>query len=101
MNKIKVLIACGGGIATSTFAAAEIADLAKEAGVEASITKESLQNVPALAKDYDVCFVTSKYAQDVGAPIIQVNALITGIGEDEVREEIKQALKEINEKING
>ncbi|MDO4474826.1 MAG: PTS galactitol transporter subunit IIB [Eubacteriales bacterium] len=101
MRKINVLVACGGGIATSTFAAEEIKKIASECGVDVDVTKHPLIDVPAVAKEYDVCYVTSKYSQDVGTPIYQVNGLITGMGEEEAIERIQKSLKEINEKING
>lgn len=101
MRKVKVLVACGGGIATSTFAAAEIEKLAEDVQVPVDITKHPLADVPAVAKEYDICFVTSKYSQDIGTPIIQVNGLITGIGEEEVIEKIKKSLMEVNEQINS
>lgn len=101
MKKVNVLVSCGGGIATSTFAANEIEKIAKDINVDIVITKHPLTDVPAIAKEYDVCYVTSKYAQDIGTPIIQVNGLITGIGEEEAVEEICRSLREISAKING
>ncbi len=101
MRKVRVLVACGGGIATSTFAAAEIEKIAQEIGVDIAITKHPLADVVAIAKDYDVCFVTSRYSQDIGTPIVQVNGLITGIGEEEAIGKIKQILKEVNVLINN
>lgn len=96
MRELNVLVACGGGIATSTYAANEIAKIAKENNVSIKITKSPLQNVPAIAKDYDICFTTSKYSKDVGKEIVQVNGLITGIGEDEVAELIAKRLKALS-----
>ena len=37
MKTVRALVACGGGIATSTFAAAEIAKIAKDAGLPVEI----------------------------------------------------------------
>jgi len=96
MKELRVLVACGGGIATSTFAANEIAKIAKENHVPIQITKSPLQNVPAIAKDYDILFTTSKYSRDVGKEVVQVNGLITGIGEEEVIELIAAKLKELS-----
>lgn len=96
MKTVKVLVACGGGIATSTFAASEIGRIAKEAGVSVDITKSPLRDVPAIAKEYDVCFTTSKYSQDVGTRIVSVGGLITGIGEEKVVQQVNQVLKEIS-----
>ncbi len=101
MRKVKVLVACGGGIATSTFAAAEIEKIARNVQVSVDITKHPLGDVPAVAREYDICFVTSKYSQDIGTPIVQVNGLITGIGEEEVIGRIEKSLREVSEQVNS
>lgn len=89
------MIACGGGIATSSFAASEIEQIAKDAGVQVELHKDRIVNVPLIAHEFDLCCVTARYNQDVGAPVIQVNGLITGINEDKVRAEIKDKLVEL------
>ena len=91
--KVKALIACGGGIATSTFAAEEISRIASECSVDVQIVKSRIVDVPAMAKDFDVCFVTSGYAQAIDCPLVRVNGLITGIGEEETIAEIRKALR--------
>lgn len=96
--KVKALIACGGGIATSTFAAEEIKRIAKEAGVDADIVKTRIVDVPAVAKDFDVCFVTSSYSQQIDCPLVRVNGLITGINEEETIETIRLALIEASKR---
>ena len=40
MKELRVLVACGGGIATSTFAAAEIAKIAKELKILTSVLQQ-------------------------------------------------------------
>ncbi len=95
MKTVRALVACGGGTATSTFAAAEIAKIAKDAGLPVEISKSPLADVPAIAKDYDVCFTTAKYNQDVGTVVVTVGGLITGIGEEEVIETIRKTLTEL------
>lgn len=59
------------------------------------ISKSPLADVPAIAKDYDVCFTTAKYNQDVGTVVVTVGGLITGIGEEEVIETIRKTLTEL------
>ena len=98
--KIKALIACGGGIATSTFAAEEIKRIAKELGVDIEIVKSRIVDVPAMAKDFDICFVTSGYSQVIDCPLVRVNGLITGINEEAATAEIQTALLQVNQKLN-
>lgn len=96
MKPLKVLIACGGGIATSSYAAAEIKKIADEANVKIEIHKDRILNIPSEAKNYDLCCVTSKYAQNISTPLVQVDGLITGINEEKVREKIKNKLLELS-----
>lgn len=96
MRTVHILVACGGGIATSTYAAAEIKKIAKDLKIPVEISKSPLQDVPSIAKDYDVLFTTSRYSKDVGTPVIQVGGLITGIGEDEVVDQIKTELEKLS-----
>lgn len=96
MKTIHILVACGGGIATSTFAATEIESIAKEVGVPVKITKGQIINVPANAKNYDLCCVTSKFNQDIGTRLIQVGALITGFNEEKVKKLIAETLIELS-----
>lgn len=97
MKKVKVLVACGGGIATSSFAAMEIETIAKEANVLVDIHKEKIVNAVSVANDYDLMCVTSRFNQDLKPKIIQVGGLISGINEDKVRKEIKDTLIELSQ----
>ncbi|MGM9942486.1 MAG: hypothetical protein ACI31Q_00110 [Erysipelotrichaceae bacterium] len=76
MKKVKELVACGGGITTSSFAAMEIEALAKEVNVQVEIHKERIVNAPSVANDYDLMCVTSRFNQDLKPKIIQVGGLI-------------------------
>ncbi len=98
---VKVMIACGSGIATSAYAAEEIQKIAKGIGVDIDVHKERIQNVMANAADYDICFVTSNFKQDVGTKLVRVDGLISGINEDAVIEDVKAALLEAAAKYNA
>lgn len=95
MKKVKILVACGGGIATSSFAQMEIEAIAKEAGVQVDVHKDRIINVTHEADDYDLLCVTSKFSQQLKPKIIQVGGFISGINEDKVRKEIKDTLLEL------
>jgi PTS system galactitol-specific IIB component len=95
---VKVLIACGSGIATSSYAAEEILKIASNVGVEVDIHKDRIQNVAANVNDYDVCFVTSKYTQNSETLIVRVDGLISGINEEETIKNVEAALLEAEKK---
>ena len=89
---VKVLIACGSGIATSSYAAEEIVKIAKKVGVDVDIHKGRIQDVSSNAKDYDV------YSDTL---IVRVDGLISGINEDETIKDVEAALKQAEEKNNS
>ncbi|MBQ1774836.1 MAG: hypothetical protein II174_03610 [Erysipelotrichaceae bacterium] len=91
---VRIMIACGSGIATSAYAAEEITKIAKQIGVDVDVHKERIQNVPANASNFDVCFVTSNFRQDIGTKLVRVDGLISGINEEAVIEDVKAALLE-------
>ncbi len=92
MRELKVLVACGGGIVTSTYVSSEIEEIARKVNVKAHVTKTQLMNLPAVAKDYDVVFVASKYHEDIGVPVYSATGVVTGINEEEERENIQKVL---------
>lgn len=95
---VKAVVACGGGIATSTYVEQEILDIAKKNGIDCTVTKTMLINLPAIGTEFDVCFTSSHYDENIGIPIYSVTGVITGIREDETRETILQALKDAEAK---
>jgi PTS system galactitol-specific IIB component len=101
MRKVKVLVACGGGIATSTFAAEEIARIAEKEDIAVDIAKHPLADVQAIGKEFDICFVTSKYSRDIGCEVVSVSGLITGLDEEGATNKIKDALTRANTQVNG
>lgn len=98
MRKVRILVACGGGVATSSFAAMEIEAIAKENGVDVDIHKDRLTDAITDADNYDLLCVTSKFSADLKPRIVQVGGLISGINEDKVRKEIKEVLIELANK---
>lgn len=101
MRNIKILIACGSGIATSSFVAVEIENLCKNENIACSISKVRLVDVPLISKDYDICFTASKYSKKVSCPTFSVSGLITGVGVEQLKEKIVDTLIDINKKVNN
>ena len=57
-KEVKVLVACGSGVATSTIAQEEIKEIAKNAGVKIRIMKVTISEVTIKQKDVYVLFKT-------------------------------------------
>lgn len=94
-TQVKILIACGSGIATSTVAQEKVKEILKDAGIPATITKGTVGQVPALVDTVDVIMLTTRYPKPLDKPVIQVFGLISGINEDKVAKEIVDTCNQI------
>lgn len=89
-----VLVACGTAIATSTVVKVAIEEACKEAGIPVSVRQCKASEVPTLAKDADLIVATTPVSKDLGVPVIQGLAFLTGVGKDAVLQQIVDALNE-------
>lgn len=94
---VTVLIACGSGIATSTIAADEVQEAAKDAGVRIRIRKGSVAEIPTLIGAVDIVLTTMPYKKNLAKPYLCVKAFLTGDHEEETKEELKKLLLEARE----
>ncbi len=90
-----VIVSCGTGIATSTVAAKAIEEACKEAGIDV-ITKQCKgQEIPELLKQgADLIVTTSVMRFDPGIPVVKGLAFLTGVGKDEIVQEILDHLRD-------
>ena len=92
MNK-KVIVACGGAVATSTIAANKVVELCKNNGVDVEICQvrisEIASNLPA-----DLIVTTSKVKRDFGVPLITGMPFISGVGVEKTEASILKVLKD-------
>lgn len=93
---VKVLVACGSGIATSTVAQEAVKKILAEANIPATIYKSTISEVPQKQKDVDVVMVTSNYTKPLNIPIIKVFGLISGINKDKIKQEIISVCSKIS-----
>ena len=90
--KKKVIVACGGAVATSTVAANKVVELCKKNGVDIEICQvrisEIESNLPA-----DLIVTTSKVKRDFGVPLITGMPFISGVGVSKTEANILKVLK--------
>ena len=88
----RILVVCGSGIATSTAAVMELQSQLDDRGVEVDITQCDVftveQNLTGVNLIASTCALSGTYA----VPVVSVVALLTGIGDDEVINEIVELL---------
>ena len=90
----RILVACGTAIATSTVVAKGIEEAMAERGIKVITRQCKAAEVKGLAKDADLIVTTTPVPKDLGVPVIQTLAFLTGIGKEEVLDQIEDALKE-------
>jgi len=90
--KKKVIVACGGAVATSTVAANKVVELCKNNNVDIEICQcrisEIASNLPA-----DLIVTTSKVKRDFGVPLLTGMPFISGVGVDKLEEKILKILQ--------
>ena len=102
---IKILIACGSGIATSTYAEDSIKRICREINVEVKTYKSDITSAFEASQSVDLVAFTSnnwkKYydADTFPKPAISVAPLIMGFGIDECKAEIIKMISEVQKNI--
>lgn len=91
----KILVACGTAIATSTVVAKGIEEALKDRGIEVITRQCKAAEVRSLISDADLVVTTTPVPSDLGVPVIQTLAFLTGIGREAV---IEQIIEELNKK---
>lgn len=94
-NEVKVLVACGSGVATSTIAQEAVKEIAKAAGVPIQVMKGTIAEVPAKQETVDLILTTANYRKPLNKPHMSVFGLVSGIGTDKVKAELAELLKKI------
>ncbi|MCL5045887.1 MAG: PTS sugar transporter subunit IIB [Actinobacteria bacterium] len=94
LGKKRVLVACGTGIATSTVVATKVADACQKAGIPVEVIQCKAIEVPSyVAQGADLIVSTTILSQKFTVPVVNGLAYLTGIGADQVSEQIVQKLK--------
>lgn len=94
-SEVKVMVACGSGVATSTIAQEEVKKIAQEVGVQVKILKGTIAEVPTKQADVDLVLTTANYRKPLEKPYMSVFGLVSGVGADKVRRELAALLKKI------
>ncbi|MEL7642857.1 MAG: PTS sugar transporter subunit IIB [bacterium] len=89
----RILVSCGTAIATSTVVAMAIEEALKDRGINVTIRQCKASEVPSLVQGMDLVVTTTPVPGNLGVPVIQTLAFLTGIGKEEVLEQIVAELK--------
>ena len=88
-----ILVSCGTAIATSTVVAKAIEEAMKERGIKVVTQQCKAMEIRSKIKGVDLVVTTTPVPDDLGVPVIQTLAFLTGMGREEVIEQIAQILQ--------
>ncbi|MBA4496358.1 PTS galactitol transporter subunit IIB [Paenactinomyces guangxiensis] len=91
--KKKIIVACGGAVATSTVAANKIKELCNKAGIDAEIIQCRVSEIGANLNGVDLIVTTARVTKDYGVPLETGMAFITGIGQEALERKILSHLQ--------
>ena len=91
--KKKVIVACGGAVATSTIAANKIVELCKKNGIDIEICQVRISEIESNLTGASLIVTTSKVKRDYGVPLITGMPFISGVGVEKTEAAILDVLK--------
>ena len=93
---VKIVVACGSGIATSTVVEQKLKDIVSDNNLEVNFTKTSISSLEGIIDDFDLAVVTSKFnIENSKTEVLSATSLLTGIGEDEFVEKFVNKVKNL------
>lgn len=93
---VRIVVACGGGIFTTSVVTEKVDEILNKEGIAHTITPHKITEIASI-KGEDLIVVTGKTSavNDEGVPVMLGIALFTGVGEEEFTEEFVAKVKEI------
>ncbi|MDR2460609.1 MAG: PTS galactitol transporter subunit IIB [Deltaproteobacteria bacterium] len=93
IEKKKIIVACGGAVATSTVAANSVRALCKGQGLDVEIVQCRVSEIGSHIHGASLIVATSKVSKDYGVPFISGMPFISGVGVVETEKAILDVLK--------
>ncbi|VBB08180.1 phosphotransferase system eiib component type 2/3 [Lucifera butyrica] len=90
--KKRVIVACGGAVATSTVAANKIVELSKKEGIDVEIVQCRVSEIGANCRNADLIVTTARVTKDYGIPLESGMPFVSGIGAGEAWQKIRAHL---------
>ncbi len=90
----KIIVACGGAVATSTVAADAIRDLCKNNGIQADVVQMRVIEIANNLNGVDLVVTTMRIKPNFDVPYVNGMAFLTGINKEATEEKILSYLKD-------
>ncbi|MDR2340277.1 MAG: PTS galactitol transporter subunit IIB [Deltaproteobacteria bacterium] len=92
--KKRVIVACGGAVATSTVAANKVLELCKKNALDIEIVQCRVSEINMNITGASLIVATSKVSKDYGVPFVSGMPFISGVGVDAIESAILAALRD-------
>lgn len=90
----KIIVACGGAVATSTVAANRIKELCQNNGISIDLVQCRVSEIESHMANTDLICTTMRVKKKYGAiPVLTVMGFISGINEEKLEQDILDILK--------
>lgn len=91
----RILVACGTSIATATVVAEKLKEIAKEAGVRVNVVQCKAAEIRGRITTFNphVIVATTPVPKDLGVPVFNGVPFLSGLGMDQLKAQIVEALK--------
>ncbi|WP_321971763.1 PTS galactitol transporter subunit IIB [Paratractidigestivibacter sp.] len=91
--KKKVIVACGGAVATSTIAANAVKELGKKNGIDIEICQCRISEIESNLDNAALIVPTSRVKRDYGIPCITGMPFVSGVGVEKTEKAMLEVLQ--------
>jgi PTS system galactitol-specific IIB component len=95
MYKVKILVVCGSGVATSMHAAYKLREHLEQQKLYTVIDGAGNNELPGRAVSYDIIISNAQVTAKIDKPVFSAIPLLTGIGEKELVAKVVEEIKKI------
>jgi PTS system galactitol-specific IIB component len=95
MYKVKILVVCGSGVATSMHAAFKLREYLDDRKISAIIDGAGNNELEGRAGSYDIIISNTMVTAKIDKPVFSAIPLLTGIGESELVAQVVEAIKKV------
>lgn len=95
MKKLRILVACGAGIATSTVVMKKLETLFSENKIDVDLIQIKIAEAASRQDSADMLITTTMLPQEYSFPAIKAIAFLTGIGLPKLEAEILETAQSL------
>lgn len=96
MEKFRVLISCGSGIATSTVIANRVKEIAEKNGYPVQVEQVKIVEVEKRAPEFDLIVSSAQVPSTVKTPHVIAISYLTGINQEATDQKVLDILKSLS-----